>query len=314
MTGWPDRPRALVSYAYITTPALPDPLPTWDILIDSGAFTAYTSGKTIDRAAYTDWLAANAGRYTAAFALDVIGDPTASLANYEWQRSALRGTGVTLIPTWHMGAPWDVLESMCQTAGYVSIGGMVPYFRRRPLLMRNCIRAHQIARNHGVRLHGLGASGSTVRQLPWYSVDSSSWAMPRRQPVVYVADQHGTMRTIQRGNGKDARRHASTLRRYGLNPTEYATYGSSTAKRVGKDEARSRTDRAVVASARSYMWSEAANPTGTLIYLATSPGATGPIGQAWADGPPYPRAHRTTSAPPGDDQAKAHNSDQGADE
>lgn len=298
MTGWPDRPRALVSYAYITTATLPGPFPTWDTIIDSGAFTAYTSGKAIDRAAYTDWLAANAGRFTAAFALDVIGDPAASLANYRHQKAALRGTGVTLIPTWHMGAPWDVLTELCEDTDYVAVGGMVPYYRRRPLLMRNCIRAHQIARDHEVRLHGLGASGSTVRQLPWYSVDSSSWAMPRRQPIVYLADQHGTMRSVTRGNADEARRHAAVLRRYGLNPTEYATYGSSTAKRVGKDEARRRTDRAVVASARSYMWSEVTNPSGTLIYLATSPTVADPIGQAWDAGPPYPRAHRTRTATP----------------
>lgn len=287
MTGWPDRPRVLLSYAYITAPALPDPLPSWDVLIDSGAFTAYSSGKAIDRAAYTDWLGNNAGKYTAAFALDVIGDPAASLANYRWQKSALRGTGVTLIPTWHMGAPWPVLEEMCADTDYAAVGGMVPYTHRTPLLMRNCIRAHQIARDTGTRLHGLGATGSGVRRLPWYSVDSSSWAMPRRMPVVYVANQHGIMRSIARGRGDEAKRHAATLRRYGLNPTEYSTYGSSTAKRVGKEEARRRTDRAVVASARSYMWSEVTSKPRTLIYLATTPTVTAPISQAWDAGPPY---------------------------
>lgn len=288
MGNWPDRPRLLMSYAYLAGPTLPPEARGSDILIDSGAFTAFTSGKIIDRDEYTDYLIRNQGHFTAAFALDVIGDPDASLANYRAQLARLPDT-VRLIPTWHMGSSWKYLEAMCASSDYVSIGGMVPYYRRRSLLMRNCIEAHQIARRTGTRLHGLGATGSTIRRLPWHSVDSSSWTMPKRMPLVYVADQFGTMRSITRGNPNEARQHAATLRRYGLNPTEFATYGSSTAARAGSTEARRRTRAATVASARSYYWSEAANPSGMMIYLASAPSADSLklLREAWDAGPPY---------------------------
>lgn len=285
---WPDRPRLLLSYAYITEPTLNVP-DTADVLIDSGAFTAHTTGKQVNLGEYCGFLAANADKVTAAFALDVIGDATASLTNYHRMRDRLDGR-VTIIPTWHVGSSWEALDELLTLTDYVAVGGMVPHYRQRAALTRVCIKAHLKARAAGVRLHGLGATGNAVRRLPWHSVDSSSWTMPRRRPLVYVADRAGYVRSITRGNVKEATANAATLRRYGLDPAEFATYGSSVASTVGADIARARVAAAVTASLRSYMHAEATHPHDTRIYLAGQPGDVPTIRAAWLAGSPWAQA------------------------
>ena len=285
MSTWPDRPRVLLSYAY--TGDAPLNLPQGvDVLIDSGAFTAHTSGRPIALDDYIRFLEAHRGQFTAAFALDVIGDPAASLHNYQVMRHALPAE-ITIIPTWHMGSAWSELAHLLSLTNYVGIGGMVPYYRRRDMLMRQGVRAHKMAKDAGCKLHGLGASGSTVLQLPWYSVDSSSWTIPRRRPLVYVADRSGAMRSVTRGNRREVAAHADTLRRYGLNPTEFAGYGSSSSSRVGAGTAKARVARAVTASLRSYMHAESTNANGTRYYMAGTPRDVPDITHAWGLGSPW---------------------------
>lgn len=285
MTCWPEQPRALMSYAYINDKDAP--LPTgYDLLIDSGAFTAHTSGKSINLDEYTQWLADHRGQMTAALSLDVIGDPGRTLRQYEYQRAALPDA-IELLPTWHITSDPRHLHDLCERASYVGIGGMVAHYRKRGSLMRAAIVAHKIAREHGSTLHGLGASGSTIRRLPWRSVDSSSWTMPNRQPLVYLARRNGTLVSIFRGEngGQAAVRNAEVLRRYGLNVNEYRTYGSSLASKVGRAEATRRTDAAVEAALRSYMYSETKGDT--RIYYASSPPGLATIRAAWEEGSPW---------------------------
>lgn len=213
--SWPDRPRVLCSYAYLTRD---DAMPTGcDLVIDSGAFTADSKGVRIDRDAYTAFLARNAGRYTFALSLDVIGDPAASARNHAAQRAALPPS-VTLLPTWHVGSPLDELERICEANDYVAIGGAVPYRSRSNALLRLMLQSHRIAERHGTKLHGLGITSARVMRLPWSSVDSSSWSIARRHPLIYLTRPGGTLRSLSRGQAL-SRSDEELIRLYGLNPS-----------------------------------------------------------------------------------------------
>lgn len=218
MTTWPERPRVLLSYADrdVRDRGLPD---GFDIVVDSGAYTAHTKGVEIDRDAYTAFLAENVGRYRMAIALDVIGDPHATRANYVAMRSELAGTGVRLVPVWHVKDDLAWLTQLCRWTDLVAVGAMVGV--HTSALIRLAFPAHQEAAAHGVELHGLGVSSTRALTLPWASVDSASWTIARRYPLLYLTRECGTIRRLERGRVLDPA-DAALVRQYGLDPDTVA--------------------------------------------------------------------------------------------
>src|SRR5690606_2000156 len=139
------------------------------------------------------------------------------------------GDRVQIVPSWHIGSPWEELDRLCSVTDYVSVGGAVPYYRNRPALMRLLARAHRIAAEHGTRLHGLGIpANDAVHLLPWASVDSSSWAISRRRPFVYLAKRDGRMESLRFGNPLPPA-HVALVRQYGGEPRPMQTPGFSMA-------------------------------------------------------------------------------------
>lgn len=291
---WPDRPRALLSYAYASK-VTAEMFAEWgdvDIIIDSGAFTAHNSGKPIDHAAYLRWLGEHAHLIEFAFALDVIGDPLATLDNYRHGMDVLAGA-VQLVPTWHIGTSFDVLERYCAEADYVAVGGAVPYYQQQNDLYRLSLRAHDIARANGTRLHGLGMTGRKVMfGLPWASVDSSSWSISARMPFLYLANADGRMVSLNYGRPMPEW-HQELVRRYGGDPTGMEDEGFALVGSVGAELARERKLWGTTASARAYMHVEGAKRRATglpfKVYLAASPRDVPTITEAHAIGSPYGR-------------------------
>ena len=287
MTGlWPDRLRLLVSYAYI--PDGWEPPPGMDVLIDSGAFTAHTTGKQISLENYMTFLSDHAGAYRAAFALDVIGDAAGSLRYYRIMRRALPDK-VQIIPTWHVTSGWEHYEALLKSgAPTVAVGGAVPYSNKRTTLMRTFIRAHRLAREAGVRLHGLGQTGNSVARLPWESVDSSSWKYPLQYPMLLLGKRSGDIVSIKRGQPLTPQ-NAALAKRYGIDPLLVRSPHATIPARVGRDTANRRTVQFAAAAARSYLHQEATSHYGTRVHLAVSPDDLDRgVVDAWQQGSPYP--------------------------
>lgn len=165
------RPAMLCSYIYLAqglaTRTTPEIMRNW--ALDSGAFSAMTLGKTIERRAYHECaqeLLATDPLLVEVFALDVIGDWRASLANAE----AAWSEGIQAIPTYHVGEPEDVLLTMARDYPKIALGGMVGY-RRRVEWARQCF-----ARVWPKPIHALGlTTPEALLTLPFHSADSSSW-------------------------------------------------------------------------------------------------------------------------------------------
>src|SRR4051794_22197616 len=78
-------------------------------LIDSGAFTEFTTGKKVDVAAYADWAARWDGHADAVAGLDdIAGDWRKSLANYEAFPAGF--------PTFHETDPPELLDELIPMA------------------------------------------------------------------------------------------------------------------------------------------------------------------------------------------------------
>jgi hypothetical protein len=244
----------LLSYAYVQGWAREGTgwLADCELLVDSGAFTAFTKGQEIDRDAYCDFLARNAPEIAHAASLDVIGDWRATAATFDRMRARLDGA-VSLVPAWHLGSPLEELHRLCREEPYVAIGGCVPYAKTPKILMRHLIQAHRVAAEHGTRLHGLGMTGGTsMRRLPWFSVDSSSWVGSHRFGELELTDRHGQLTKMQFGSPLTSTQ-AALVRAYGGDPSRVRAEDFNLIGRAGKVQGDLDREWSVMAAARSFM-------------------------------------------------------------
>lgn len=144
-----------------------------DWVIDSGAFSAYQGGVTIDLGDYIKTckhLLATDPKLVEVYSLDVIGgDWRESLANTERMWSE----GVEAIPAFHKGEPWSVLEQLAKDYPKIALGGIALLRRKEKLAFaKQCF-----ARVWPKKIHGFGCGGGMVLDLPFHSVDATSWAV-----------------------------------------------------------------------------------------------------------------------------------------
>jgi len=254
---FPIQARILLSFAYVSSWAKEgtDYLRHTDLLVDSGAFTAFMKGTTIDIRKYTEWLADNARNINHAAALDVIGDWRASAKNFDAMREVL-GSRVKVVPAWHLGSPAVELERPCKENDYVAIGGCVPYSKTPKILMRHLIAAHRVAAGQGTKLHGLGITGvTTMRKLPWYSVDSSSWMAGMRFGQIELATRAGEMKPVKFG-APVTPEQIKLVRYYDGDPARVGAKDFNLVRLAGKEQGNMDRRWVAVAAARSFMYLE----------------------------------------------------------
>lgn len=143
-----------------------------DWAMDSGAFSAFNSGVSINLQSYIDTckkLLQEDNKLSEVFALDVIGDWQATLRNTDemWKQ------GVQAIPTFHYGEPWDVLKGISRDYPKIAIGGCAGRSMR---MKRDHFAGQCFARVWPKRIHGFGFGHEyLILKYPWHSVDATSW-------------------------------------------------------------------------------------------------------------------------------------------
>jgi hypothetical protein len=159
-----------------------------DVLLDSGAFTAFTLGKPIKLADYCAYLIEKQPKHY--FNLDVIGDHDATLANYK----RMVDKGFNPIPVFGYGGDLKYLREYCAMTDYVALGGLVPVTRFKAKLARWLNHCWQFLSKQRqgdtlVRVHGLGVSSVwALERYPFYSVDSTTWLVGNKFKELILAD------------------------------------------------------------------------------------------------------------------------------
>lgn len=158
----------------------PDMIGQGHLIIDSGAFTAFTQGQRIDIHAYGEFLTNFQAVHGDALAslevmnLDVIGDQDASARNEQVLRDEY---GLTPTPVFTFGAPVQELRDMAARSPRLALGGLVPYSQDRDTLhgwLRRCFDALQ---GQSVSVHLLGiAQEDVLRAFPAATCDSTAWS------------------------------------------------------------------------------------------------------------------------------------------
>lgn len=144
-----------------------------DWLIDSGAFTAFNTGKIISLKEYCDWIIKN--KVKLYVGLDDIKDPDKTMANMK----IMRKMGLNPIPTYHYGEDISYLKAYCEEYDYIAIGGLVPIKNKKNSMINFLNKCFKEAK--GKKLHALGVNNyELMLRYPFYSVDATSWHNPVR--------------------------------------------------------------------------------------------------------------------------------------
>lgn len=212
------RPCMLFSYFYFRTRDLDQILGHLAVrprlFADSGAFSAHAYGSDIDLASYIGWLHRWEDWFEVAAALDVIGDPKASERNWR----TMKADGLDVIPVWHLGEPFELFETYCADSDYVAIGGMASERWGTDVTMHHLVECFLHAQTTGTALHGFGQTRLNIMSdLPWYSVDSTSWQSGFLFGAVRLWDPaRRELKILQLGDWDEAWQHADLIRSYGL--------------------------------------------------------------------------------------------------
>jgi len=195
ITGRPSfliRPEYLLeSYHYIdgnprTERALREGKQT--IFLDSGAFSAFTQGASINIERYAAYIKRNADFVHMAANLDVIGG--SEQQTYDNQKR-LEDMGVEVVPVHHARDRDEWLVRYIQEGyEYIALGGMVPESTPYLLEWLDHVWGKYLTDDAGrpvVKVHGFGlTSNRLMTRYPWTSVDSTSWVLTSRFGQIYL--------------------------------------------------------------------------------------------------------------------------------
>ncbi len=144
-------------------------MPCGRIMVDSGAFTAFTKGRAVDINAYAEFLSHWRTSWDHAITLDVIGDPDKTRVNTRY----LHRQGLPVLPVFTRGDSLVEFDAMLKDVPYICVGGLVGMPREHQLPRVALLQRR--AADQGGGIHALGvASIPVLRQAKPYSADSSS--------------------------------------------------------------------------------------------------------------------------------------------
>jgi len=167
------------------------------ILLDSGAYSAYTRGIELDIEEYTEFLKEWGSYFERYFNLDVIGDFEGTWDNQFY----LEGQGLHPVPVLHYGEPVELIRLLARQYKFIGLGGMVPILKsgqgRNKILSAwfddVFYRKDGEQKDINIKFHALGL---TVRQLlqkyNFYSSDSTRWLIGKKYNKIILGNDHET--------------------------------------------------------------------------------------------------------------------------
>lgn len=204
----------LISRPYMGSGVL-DSLVRWRdsvrLVVDCGAFTAAKSGRTVSLNEYCEFIEALPVAPWRYFALDVMGDPVGTLANYE----TMLARGLKPMAIFQRGESVELLEHYYRTSDVIGVGGMVNTPRWHAFV-NGLTRAAA-----GRRLHWLGFTNlGFIKHHKPYMCDSSGFVTADRYGRLIVYMGHGRVLNLDYPSWLKCRDEAvfARIRHYGFEP------------------------------------------------------------------------------------------------
>lgn len=158
-----------------------------NLFLDSGAFSAFSQGITIDIQEYIQFIEKYKEHLEVYAVLDVIGDPRKTYLN----QITMEKAGLNPLPCFHYGEDVSWLDRyLSRGYEYIALGGMVPIPNASLYPWLDDLFSNYLTDSEGmpaIKVHGFGmTSFDLMLRYPWYSVDSTSWIITGRTGGVYV--------------------------------------------------------------------------------------------------------------------------------
>lgn len=158
------------------------------VFLDSGAFSSFTKGVSVDLPGYCDWIHRHGSIIDEASVLDAIGDYRGTFSN----QRAMEALGTSPLPCFHYGEPEEVLDWYVARYPYITIGGMVPISTPQLRLWLDRLWEDHLTHPDGspkLKVHGFGLTSlPLMMRYPWYSVDSSTWVQWAANGMILVPE------------------------------------------------------------------------------------------------------------------------------
>lgn len=212
-------PHILESYHYVLKQKYVDDMrrDNATVFLDSGAFSAWTLGATINIEDYCAYIIRNRDiirhedGVMMASVLDGIGDPLQTWRN----QLEMEQRGAKPLPCFHFGEDEKYLEWYIQNYEYITIGGMVGKSSQKLRIWLDRIWDRYLVDGSGnakIKVHGFGlTSVPLMADYPWYSCDSSSWIQAAAFGSA-VHPKHGPLRVSEKSPSRhDAGQHLCNL-------------------------------------------------------------------------------------------------------
>lgn len=161
------------------------------LFLDSGAFSAWSQGVTINMDEYIKFIKDNEDCIDVYACLDVIGDPAKTYENQKYMESK----GLKPLITFHNREDYKWLKKYVEEYDYIALGGIAGGIRKEVIVQHLDICWGIICDDQGmpkVKVHGFGMTALDLMfRYPWYSVDSTSWVLTGRHGGVFVPIRRG---------------------------------------------------------------------------------------------------------------------------
>ena len=183
-------PWLLESYHYINTDKMATRLRDSGekVFLDSGAYSAWTKGVTIDLPTFCNFSLKHEDLFTVVSVLDVIGSAEGTWHNQQ----QMEKRGVRPIPVYHYGEDERYCEYYVKNYEYMALGGFGVANRKQMRQWLDRIWSKYLIDGSGharIKVHGFAITAvPLMERYPWYSVDSSSWVQVARVGAIFHPD------------------------------------------------------------------------------------------------------------------------------
>lgn len=152
----------------------------FNVFLDSGAFTAYNSGKVIDIDEYIDFIKKHKPSLYAN--LDVIGNAEETFKNQKYMESK----GLKPIPVFHFNEDFKYLNEYAKKYDYIALGGVAQLKVKSKIhsWLKKCFKIiPSTTKTHGFAV----TSPELLKIYPFYSVDSTSWLSGGKFGMIFTS-------------------------------------------------------------------------------------------------------------------------------
>lgn len=154
--------------------------PVIELIMDSGAFSAFTKGRVIDISKYCDFCLANQEYISTVVNLDVINPQGPEIAaEAGWNNFLyMQDRGILPMPVYHAREEVKWLDKMLDSCKYIGLSGtsLVSPLEAKAFYDLSWHYCTDSAGNPIANFHAFGDTAAySMLTYPWYSADSATW-------------------------------------------------------------------------------------------------------------------------------------------